>query len=92
MPEAPRFQVHTKDGLSLSYIVEIETDMIVGAFYAVESRPGWWWGHAFARAQDLHMPDASPLNVAVALLEPTPGRDGGVRVEESVAGARAEAP
>uniref|UniRef100_UPI003F496A82 hypothetical protein n=1 Tax=Actinomadura sp. CA-154981 TaxID=3240037 RepID=UPI003F496A82 len=80
MADAPRFQVHTKAGVS--YIVEIETDMIVGAFYAVGSRPGWWWGHAYARAQDLHMPAASPLDVAVALLGPTPGRDGAVRGEE----------
>jgi hypothetical protein len=90
MAESPRFRVYTNDLVSM--IVEVATDMIVGSFYAVASRPGWWWGHAFARAQDLHMPDAEPLDVAVALLGPTPGRDGGVRVEQDTGESRTEAP
>ena len=66
------YQVH--DLGPVHYIVHRATDAIVGAFYAMElaPEPGWWWGHAFYRAQKLYLPEAEPLDVAVALMAQAP--------------------
>jgi hypothetical protein len=68
------FLLFAKRGIHL--IVEEPADLVVGSFYALAGEPGWWWGHAFARVQTLHLPDAEPLDVAVELMQPTPGRNG----------------
>lgn len=69
-----KYRLYAKDGLYL--IVEDEPGgQVAGAFYALLEQPGYWWGHALGREQKLHMPDADPRDVAVALMQPTPARD-----------------
>ncbi|MGI5201647.1 hypothetical protein ACQEU6_08705 [Spirillospora sp. CA-108201] len=80
------FLLFAKRGIHL--IVEEPADLVVGSFYMLAGQPGWWWGHAFARVQTLHLPDAEPLDVAVELLRPTPGRNGAIRLPAPASGAR----
>lgn len=46
------------------YVIAERDGGVVAAFYALESSPGWWRGHAFGRVRQLYLPGAEPLTVA----------------------------
>jgi hypothetical protein len=58
--------VHELKGSDGTYIVVTrDSGHVVAAFYAEETEPGWWRGHAHGRVRRLFLPRVSdPVTVA----------------------------